>query len=110
MEIVAFISGLISFITLIVFFVMSGNVAQIKRLLESSKQKEEPINYATPFNLGDLKEYQGKKQEALDCYMEAYFNLNKYAKKNPTDQNCKKHKDAITAKIIALGGTVKELS
>ena len=111
MEIFGIISGIISFITLIVFFVMSGNVGAIRRTVENLKQKEEPIiNYAAPFNLGELKEYQGKNQEALDCYMEAYFFLNKYIKKNPTDVNYKQNKDKIAAKIVSLGGTVKEFT
>lgn len=57
MEIIPVISGLISLITLIVFFIMSSNISAIRKTLESIKQKDDSMNFARPFNTGRLREY-----------------------------------------------------
>ncbi len=109
MEIIAFLSGVISLITLIVFFIMSSNVSKIKKIVEGLKHKEQRNNFGKPYKLGQLKEFQGKKQDALDCYMEAFFYLNDYIKKNPTDEMNLENKQLILSKIEALGGSINDL-
>ena len=105
MEAMTFISALISLITLIVFFVMASNIGSIKNIL----QQEENKNYTSVYNAGELKEYVGKDQEALDLYMESYFLVSKLIKNNPKDPVVQKNKDLIVAKIKLLGGQVKEI-
>ena len=112
LEIAAFISGIINIVMLIVFCVMASNVSAIKKILEAQRVKN--LNWSNAFNNGALKEYQGKNQEALDCYMEAYYRISKVI---PTDANdggvtlrsWERNKDAIKSKITTLGGTVKEI-
>lgn len=118
MENMAFLLALpaiIGFITLIVFFVMSANIGAIKNRLETmdamlrAKMPNSSLNYIVAFDKGELKEYLGKKQEALECYMEAYYLIHKFIKKNPTATDNKAHKELIENKIKSLGGTVKEI-
>jgi uncharacterized membrane protein len=112
LEFASFVTGLIGLITLIVFFIMSKNISSIRKTLEGMNT-DKPIGYANAFNMGELREFQGKKQEALDCYMESLFLLNKFIKNSVTNgiditkenENGKK----IKSKIIELGGTVPEI-
>lgn len=108
-----FISGLIGLISLIAFIFIAININKIKIMLENKEQEKKSTNYANPFNMGELREFQGKKQEALECYLEAYFNFRKLEKscieKGLKMENGTNHKEKIKAKIIELGGTIKEI-
>lgn len=102
----ALISALISLITLIVFFVMASNIGQINKKLDTKTAERD---YIVAFNKGELKEYLGKKEEAMDCYMESYFLFSKFVKKNPNVTGIDKRREEITNKIKSIGGTVKEV-
>jgi hypothetical protein len=95
-----FFSVTLNLIVTIVFLFMASNISKIKKLIE---HKETNINYSQCFTIGELKEFQGKKEEALDAYMEALFYVNRFLAKNPTQQELK-NKETIKGKIIALGG------
>lgn len=112
MEDAAIISALISLVMLIVFFVMAANIGRIKNILISQTESGSSGNvaYVEAFNRGEIKEYQGKTQEAIDCYMEAYFLFHKYSKKNPKISGLEKHREMIQVKIKALGGTIKAIT
>lgn len=101
------IISLANIVMLIVFCVMAANVNAIKVML---RRKETLIKYIDVFNAGELKEYQEKKVEALDCYTEAYFLISKYTKANPQTPDASKHKEMISAKIKLLGGVVREIA
>lgn len=94
--------GAIGLITLITFFIMSSNVTKIKKLIE---HKETNINYSKSYEIGELKEFQGKKAEALDSYKEALFYVNKFISKNPGCTTELKNKKTIEDKISTLSGS-----
>ena len=118
LEIAAFISGIINIVMLIVFCFMAKNINVIRKILEDEKS-ENNLDYLMALNKGKLKEYQGKNEEALDSYTEAYYRFNKkygtYREFNPAEEDIsiakrsfERSKEEIKSKIISLGGTVKE--
>lgn len=112
-QLFSLLSGIIGLITLIVFFMMSSNISKIRTLLENLNTNKPTTSYVTPFNMGELREFQGKKQEALDCYMESYFLVNKFIKKGNVEgldmSKDIKNKELIKSKIVELGGTIPEI-
>lgn len=104
------LTGLIGLVLLIVFLVMADNLGKIKRTLDLMRA-ENRVNYIKIFNKGELKEYQGKNAEALDCYLEAYYYISKYNPKGKTEKRQREtHWEQVRGKIIALGGTIKEIA
>jgi|GEM_PF-4729300 len=114
---IVFLAGILSIIILIIFFVTAININKIKKILEESNKKTS--GYAEAYNIGELREFQGKKQEALDSYMESYFFVNRFIKKVQSENiNIKypidiskdiKNKDSIKVRILALGGVIPEI-
>lgn len=105
-------SGILNLIMVIVFLVMAGNISSIKKMLQASlsgSSNDPSTLYINPYKRGALKEFQGKKAEALDCYMEALFYIKRF---NPTLKAAKDAKEThlkdIKAKIEKVGGTVPE--
>lgn len=103
MEGAIIISGIISIISLIVFFIMSKNVAEIRKNLEAIGGN----SYASAYQKGELKEFQGKKDEALDYYNEAYFIILRLIRIQKNLAVYSKNKEKIEKKIVMLGGTIK---
>lgn len=95
MENYAIISGIISLVTLIVFFVMASNISAIRTILAKGVVENE--KYIQAYNAGELKEFQGKKHEALDSYKEAQW----YISKKGNNVNLQ-HKQMIEDKISQL--------
>ncbi|CAN5147956.1 hypothetical protein BH09BAC5_BH09BAC5_19030 [soil metagenome] len=108
MQTITGISAFVSLLTLIIFFTMAANISRIKKLIEFNQPKQN-LKYIDIYNEGELKEYLGKNQEALDCFSEAYFLISKIMKSNPNTHEGTKHKEMIVSKIKSLGGSIKEI-
>ncbi len=103
------ISAIVSFITLIVFFVMAANISKIKEILIKGNAPTNP-KYIDVYNHGKMKEYQGKNPEALDLYSEAYYLLAKAIEQNPKSSGLIQHKETIAGRIKSIGGVVKAVT
>jgi hypothetical protein len=100
------VEGILSFLIIlniivaIVIFVIAARLGDIKRMF-SEHRWENQHTYVSLYHNGELKEFQGKKSEAIDCYMEALFILNKRPNKNAADNN---NILTLKGKINSLGG------
>ena len=102
------ISAIIGIIFLIVFLVMADNLGKLKRSVDVIL-KNTSDNYAKAFNQGEIKELQGKKQEALDCYIEAVYLIKKPAQLTKEQKKAREqHLSDIESKISRLKGSSKE--
>ncbi len=100
MQGIAIIGGLVSLITLIVFFILAARVGAIKTLLEMrAAPSEGPTIYGRHYEEGELAEFVGDKQHAIVCYKTALFYVNKVA--SPSDSD-KRNKVQIEKKIAEL--------
>lgn len=104
MEGMTIISAIISLVTLIVFFMMASNISRIRTLIELNSSNGQ-VTYQSLFTKGELNEFKGKSNEALDCYMEAFFIFDRI--KNKTSQDLK-NETLIKAKIASLGGKLRQ--
>lgn len=103
-------TGIIGLIMLFIFIAMADNIGKIKKMLIIMGE-DNSMNYSKIFRKGELKEYQGKQSEALDCYNEAFYYINKYKPVNKKDKEITEIKIMkIRDKILSLGGTVKEIT
>jgi hypothetical protein len=114
MEEILIISSLVGIITLIVFFDMAYKIGTIRdtlKMLDAKISDNNKIDWRSAYNQGERKEYLGKKDVALECYMDAYFLLHHFIILNPDDEDedYRSNKKLIEEKIKSLGGTVKEL-
>jgi len=103
------LTGIIGLILLIVWLVMADNIGTIKKTLQAIRV-DNSMNYSKVYRRGELKEYQGKDQEALDCYLEAFYFASKTYVQGKKERRMKEEDLAkIRGKIIALGGNIKEV-
>lgn len=93
----ATLSAILSLAMLIVFFVTASNIAAIKRTLMNALPNSQP--YIEHYNHGQLNEYLGNKQAALNSYRIALFYSNNV--KVPTDTD-RRNKIIIEQKISEL--------
>jgi hypothetical protein len=107
-EFVSTVEGILTFLiglnvaTAVSVFVIAYRIGIIKSTLT---QKGTENDYQSIYAKGELREFQGKKSDAIDCYMEALFLVNKTIAANPTQKEIK-NKETIRARIISLGGNV----
>ncbi|MFY7944098.1 MAG: hypothetical protein ACOVNZ_05930 [Crocinitomicaceae bacterium] len=73
------------------------------KVLVSSRQTKR--SYVDAFWDGEIRELQGKKQEALDYYIESQYLFKKYIQSQNPNSDQQKHKDQIDSKIRSLGGS-----
>jgi len=98
-------SVLISLLLIILFIFMVVDISAIKKqvLVISSQMKR---GYADAFWEGEIKELQGKKQEALDLFIESLYWFNKHNQSENLHPDQLSHKQKIEDKIRSLGGKV----
>ena len=90
---------------LIIFLLMSSNIAQIKR--EVRKISSHVVrSYSHAYNDGEIREEQGEKSEALKFYREADYLIRKEMKRATHPEKFGAHRKQIVDKIHALGGTL----
>lgn len=106
-ELYLFLSIFIPFIGLIVLFVVASRSGAIRKTLDEIKYMNADSNYVRIFELGEIKEHQGKTQEALDFYVEAYYRLSKLKYKGSAEEN---NAETMRSKISSLGGTLKTMN
>lgn len=87
------ITGVISLIVLIMFFVLVGRVGAIKTLLE---QRSNNTGYAKYYEQGELDEFLGKKEAAKESFRSSLFLAQKI--KAPSDSD-KRNMALITKKL-----------
>jgi hypothetical protein len=105
MQIYFVASVILNLVFLVVFFVLASNIGSIKRLLQG---QQTGAKYIDAFTLGELQEFKGNKEKALDHYMDSYFFITRFKPQFKNQQIDKeKHLSQITAKIISLGGVIK---
>lgn len=100
METAAIIGGALGFVMLIVFFITASNVGSIKTLVEKNAEKK--THYSEYYDLGELREFQKKKQEAIEAYTAALFFVSRHIDGNPKDLAALKNKEKIKEKIALL--------
>lgn len=103
-ELLSLILGIFAIVSIIAFWQIAINVSKILKHLNKTTSPESP--YANSFNAGEIKELQGKKQEALDCYIEAGYLISKMIKKLPENNSLLEHKKMIDDKIVSLSGKI----
>lgn len=86
MEIAIIITAIIQIITLVVFFVMASNIADIKK--QNSLLNHEKLEF-----LGDAESYCGNFQKAKELYMKALFAHTNNVQKQYWDSNFIKSMD-----------------
>lgn len=83
---------------------MAVNVSRIKAVVELQNEGG-TLRYHSVLTKGEIKEFQGKSAEALDCYMEAYFLLSRIKSKIIIDFD---NEILLKEKIISLGGKISQ--
>ena len=80
---------LIIFIIIIVCIIsIANNSGKTNQILNNSYRQSnfnKLYDYSTPFNLGEVRLAQGRRQEALDCYTEALYKINLFIDYLETD-------------------------
>jgi hypothetical protein len=114
-EIVVLISGIVSFIALMCFFIMGSNIGairkQIEKLIKEQETEKQIVNYSKAYNDGELLEYIGKKDDAIFKYKEAHYLISKLIKKigASVGANEKSHLEMIETKLKSLGAEAKQI-
>lgn len=100
LEMFSLIQGVVTFIMMIAFFIMSSNIGKIKKLLNNEVEED----YYD--KLGDKEVFKGNTQKASDYYHEAIFT----ALETKTDryyyETNYKYAKKIANRITAAGGTL----
>lgn len=103
-ELMSLIVGVFEIASVIAFWQIAVNVSKI--LKQINKASLQDTLYFNSFNTGEIRELQGKKQEALDCYIESGYFISKMIKKFPNNNSLLEHKKMIDDKIASLGSKV----
>jgi hypothetical protein len=109
METIIYLSAIVSFITLIVFFVMASNLAKIRNELMTIRKHIAPVQKEHEF-LADRAYIRGEDKQAIAHLKEYLFEIGKYTsiERLSTLPKWKEEESRIQAKIQKFGGTVEK--